>query len=86
MAFLRYSAIVRTAGAPMDLPQPQPIAEGDVVLIRARVRKVWGDSVVVRVLTRNGTAQKWQQLSVPPGVVAGAASPQDVTIVPAVDW
>lgn len=61
------------------------INEGDVVLIRARVRKVWGDCVVVRVLTRNGNAQKWEQLSVPPTVVAGL----DVTAVadvPAISW
>lgn len=69
----------------MPGPHSPAIAEGDVVLVRARVRKVWGDSVVVRILTRDGTAQKWEQLSVPPTVVAGL----DVTAVadvPAISW
>lgn len=70
------------------MPGPQPsetIAEGDVVLIRARVRKVWHDAVVVRVLTRNGTAQKWDQLCVPPETVAGRLE-AEVTGVPPIAW
>ena len=70
----------------MGIPElPQAIAEGDVVLIRARVRKVWGDSVVVRILTRDGNSQKWAQLSVPPSVVAGRGATLDA-LVPALDW
>lgn len=72
----------------MDRPPPVAVVEGDVVLIRARVRKVWGDCLVVRVLTRNGTAQKWEQLSVPPPVVAGldVSAAADPTVVPAITW
>lgn len=70
----------------MPGPHAPAIAEGDVVLVRARVRKVWGDSVVVRILTRDGTAQKWEQLSVPPSVVAGREPVPDLAPVPAIDW
>jgi hypothetical protein len=70
----------------MGLVLPATYAEGDVVLIRARVRKVWGDSVVVRVLTRNGTEQKWEQLSVPPCAVAGRESAIDEAAIPAISW
>lgn len=72
----------------MDQPQPQPIAEGDVVLIRARVRKIWGDSVVVRIAIRDGSSA-YHQLSVPPGSVVGRALAQDpaavLAAVPAID-
>lgn len=64
-------------------PQPTSIAEGDVVLIRARVRKVWCDSVVIRVAVHDGRIAKFAQHCVRPGVIAGREGGEaDVPDVP----
>lgn len=58
------------------MAQLQPhltIAEGDVVLIRARVRAVWHDAVVVRVPIRDGSSA-YHQLSVPPSALVACES------------
>lgn len=47
-----------------------------MVLIRARVRHVWHDGVVVRIAIRDGSTA-FHQLSVPPGAVAGHEPAQD---------
>ncbi len=71
----------------MAAPHPtETISEGDMVLIRARVRKVWHDAVVMRVPIRDGTAQRWQQLSVPPAAVVARETGPDAADVPAVTW
>lgn len=55
------------------MSEPQPpvaIAEGDVVLVRARVRKVFHDGILVRIAIRDGSSA-FHQLSVPPSIVVG---------------
>lgn len=50
---------------------PVAIKEGDVVLIRARVRAVYSDTVTVRVLNAQGSG--FAQLGVAPVAIAGPA-------------
>ena len=66
----------------MGQPQPLVIAEGEVVLIRARVRAVYPDSVTVRILNAQGSG--FAQLGVAPGAVAGHATSE--LDVPAIPW
>lgn len=57
----------------MDRPRPaDTIVEGDVVLVRARVRAVYIDSVTVRILNVQGAG--WHQLGVAPQTIAGYAA------------
>jgi hypothetical protein len=58
------------------------IAEGDVVLIRARVRAVYTDSITVRILNVQGVG--FTQLGVAPNAIAGLA-PSDLD-VPPMSW
>jgi hypothetical protein len=66
----------------MAQPHPSEIAEGDVVLIRARVRAVYTDSVIVRILNVQGVG--FTQLGVAPKAVAGLAG-SDLD-VPPMNW
>lgn len=67
----------------MARPGPaDAITEGDVVLIRARVRAVYNDTVTVRVLITQGAG--FAQLGVAPAAVAGLAG-SDLD-VPPITW
>jgi hypothetical protein len=70
----------------MDQSQPPRIAEGDMVLIRARVRHVWHDGMVVRIAIGAGSAA-FHQLSVPATAVIRelGQEPAAVAIGPLVD-